>query len=66
MKRPAAKSKRRAPGRPHKTITIPFAVRLVPEAREALIKAGEAEERPAAWIAQRAIVLWLKDNGWLK
>jgi hypothetical protein len=35
--------------------TIPFAVRLPREAREALIKAGESEERPAAWIAQRAM-----------
>jgi hypothetical protein len=46
--------------------TIPFAVRLPREAREALIKAGESEERPATWIAQRAIMAWLKTNGWLE
>jgi len=56
----------RRQGRPVKPETIPFAVRLPREAREALIKAGESEERPAAWIAQRAIIAWLKTNGWLE
>jgi hypothetical protein len=46
--------------------TISFSIRLTPTARAALIKAGEAEERPAAWIAQRAVVGWLKEKGFLK
>jgi hypothetical protein len=56
---------RKVPGRP-KTVTIPFAVRLKPDAHTALIEAGAAEERPAAWVAQRAIIQWLKESGWLK
>jgi len=46
--------------------TTPFSIRLSPRARAALIKAGEAEERAAAWIAQRAVLAWLKENGFLK
>jgi hypothetical protein len=46
--------------------SIPFSIRLAPAARAALIKAGETEERPAAWIAQRAVMQWLKANGFLK
>jgi predicted transcriptional regulator len=57
MKKPAAKPA---------TKSIAFSIRLSPEARKALIKAGEAEERSAAWIAQRAVVQWLKEKGFLK
>jgi hypothetical protein len=46
--------------------TTAFSIRLTPRARAALIKAGEAEERAAAWIAQRAVLAWLKENGFLK
>jgi hypothetical protein len=46
--------------------SIAFSIRLTPEARAALIKAGAAEERPAAWIAQKAVTLWLKEKGFLK
>jgi hypothetical protein len=46
--------------------STPFSIRLTPRARAALIKAGEAEERAAAWIAQRAVLDWLKANGYLK
>jgi hypothetical protein len=61
MKKPAAKlATKPAPK------SIAFSIRLSPEARKALIKAGEAEERPAAWIAQRAVMQWLTLNGFLK
>jgi hypothetical protein len=53
-------------GRPKSPTTVPFSVRLKVEDREALIKAGAAEDRPAAWIAQRAIVAWLKAEGWIR
>lgn len=43
-----------------------FSMRLAPELRLALIKAGEAEERPAAWIATKAIEAWLREKGFLK
>lgn len=46
--------------------TVPFSIRLTPRARAALIKAGDAEDRAAAWIAQRAVLDWLKENGFLK
>ena len=46
--------------------SIAFSIRLTPEARRALLRAGEAEERPAAWLAQRAVMQWLKEKGFLK
>jgi hypothetical protein len=54
------------PAKPPVPKTISFSIRLSPTGRAALIKAGEAEERPAAWIAQRAVVAWLKEKGFLK
>jgi predicted transcriptional regulator len=43
-----------------------FSMRLAPDLRLALVKAGEAEERPAAWIATKAIEAWLREKGYLK
>jgi hypothetical protein len=54
------------PTKPAVPKSISFSIRLAPVARAALIKAGEAEERPAAWIAQRAVMTWLKEKGFLK
>jgi predicted transcriptional regulator len=39
---------------------------LSPEEREALQKAASAEDKPMAYVAQRAVVAWLKEQGWLK
>jgi hypothetical protein len=44
----------------------PFSIRLVPTVREALDKAGRAEDRPAAYVALRYIVEGLKAGGFLK
>jgi hypothetical protein len=43
-----------------------FGVRLAAEEREALDKAAAAEDRSAAYIARRAILDWLKAQGYLK
>jgi hypothetical protein len=42
-----------------------FGIRLATEEREALDKAAAAEDRPAAYVARRAILEWLKSNGFL-
>lgn len=39
---------------------------LEPKEREALEKAAKAEDRPSTYVARRAVVEWLKTNGWLK
>jgi hypothetical protein len=44
----------------------PFSIRLMPDVREALDKAGKAEDRPAAYVALRFIVEGLKTGGFLK
>jgi len=44
----------------------PFSIRLMPDVRAALTKAGEAEDRPAAYIALRYILDGLKTGGFLK
>jgi hypothetical protein len=56
----------KSPKKPAVAKTTAFSIRLTPRARAALIKAGEAEERAAAWIAQRAVLAWLKEKGYLK
>ena len=43
-----------------------FSMQLDPKEREALHKAAKAEDRSAAYVARRALVEWLKANGWLK
>lgn len=43
-----------------------FGIRLATEEREALDKAAAAEDRPAAYVARRAILDWLKERGYLK
>ncbi|MGB8898241.1 MAG: hypothetical protein WCC90_02825 [Methylocella sp.] len=43
-----------------------FSMQLDLNEREALDKAAKAEDRPAAYVARRALVEWLKANGWLK
>jgi hypothetical protein len=59
-------TQKKSPGRPPKEDTVPFAIRLSRPAREALLKAAEVDERPAAQIAQRVIVAWLKRRGFLE
>jgi predicted transcriptional regulator len=46
--------------------TVPFSIRLIPAVREALEKVGKAEDRPASYIALRAIVDYLRAYGALK
>lgn len=46
--------------------SVAFSIRLSTEARAALQKAGKTEERSAAWVAQRAVMQWLKAEGYLK
>ena len=43
-----------------------FGVRLSEDERKALDNAAEAEDRPAAYVARRAILEWLKKKGFLK
>lgn len=43
-----------------------FGVRLSADERKALNKAAAAEDRPAAYVARRAILDWLKAKGFLK
>ena len=59
MKKPAVKSKTRR-------VKPLFSMGLERKEREALEKAAKAEDRPAAYVARRALVEWLKANGWLK
>jgi predicted transcriptional regulator len=40
--------------------SVSFSIRLPAAAREALIEAAKAEQRSAAWIAQRAVLAWLE------
>ena len=40
-----------------------FGVRLSADERKALDKAAAAEDRPAAYVARRAILDWLKEKG---
>jgi predicted transcriptional regulator len=63
VKKPAKPA--RSVQKPEKS-SIAFSIRLSAEGRAALIEAGKAEERSAAWIAQRAVTQWLKTNGFLK
>jgi predicted transcriptional regulator len=51
---------------PVKTTKAPFNVRLSSDEKTALEAAGAAEDRPAAYVARRAIVEWLKEKGFLK
>jgi len=44
----------------------PFSIRLDKAARDALAKAAKREDRYSAYIAQRAVLEWLKTNGFLK
>jgi predicted transcriptional regulator len=48
------------------TTSSMFSIRLSSAERKALEKAGAAEDRPLAYIARRAILDWLKENGFLK
>jgi predicted transcriptional regulator len=43
-----------------------FGVRLSADERKALDKAAAAEDRPAAYVARRAILDWLKEKGFMK
>jgi predicted transcriptional regulator len=43
-----------------------FSMGLEPAERAALDKAAKAEDRPAAYVARRALVMWLKEQGFLK
>jgi predicted transcriptional regulator len=43
-----------------------FSLRLSADERRALEKAAKVEDRPAAYIARRAILDWLKEKGFMK
>jgi hypothetical protein len=43
-----------------------FGVRLSADERKALDMAAAAEDRPAAYVARRAILDWLKEKGFMK
>jgi predicted transcriptional regulator len=43
-----------------------FGVRISADERKALDKAATAEDRPAGYVARRAILDWLKEKGFLK
>jgi hypothetical protein len=60
MKKPVGRPASRGPK------AKPFSIRLEPAVRAALSKAGDAEQRPAAFIALRFIVDGLKAGGYLK
>ena len=62
MKKPVGRGRPASQGPKAK----PFSVRLELEVRAALSKAGDAEQRPAAFIALRYIVEGLKAGGWIK
>jgi predicted HicB family RNase H-like nuclease len=57
MKTPAAKTK---------PVKGNFTIRIAPDVRAALDKAGETQGRPSANLAQWVIAEWLKSNGFLK
>ncbi len=59
MKRPEPKPKT-------KKVKANFTIRIAPEVRAALDKAGEAEDRSAGYVALRFIVEGLKAGGYLK
>jgi len=61
MKKPSA-GRPTSPGPKPK----PFSIRLSSEVRAALSKAGEAEDRPAAYVALRYITEGLRSAGFLK
>jgi hypothetical protein len=44
----------------------PLSVRFLPAARAALEKAALADDRPVSVLAQKIIVDWLKEKGFLK
>lgn len=41
-------------------------VRLTPEVKAALKAAAEAEDRPIAYVIERATIQWLRRGGFLK
>jgi predicted transcriptional regulator len=41
-------------------------VRLAPEVKAALKAAALAEDRPVAYVIERATIEWLRKGGWLK
>jgi predicted transcriptional regulator len=43
-----------------------FSIGLDPQERAALDKAAGAEDRSSAYVARRAVLDWLKANGFLK
>lgn len=57
MKKPAKKP---AP------VAKQFSIRLEPEIRAALTKAGKAEDRPAAYVALRYLKNGLKESGFIE
>lgn len=44
----------------------PIGVRLTPAAKKALEKAAQEDSRPMAALAQKIIMDWLKEKGFLK
>jgi hypothetical protein len=44
----------------------PIGVRLTPAAKKALEKAAQDDARPVAALAQKIIMDWLKEKGFLK
>ena len=42
-----------------------FGIRLSADERQALDSAASAEDRPAAYVARRAILEWLREKGYL-
>jgi hypothetical protein len=59
MKKPALTSKAN-------NVKANFTIRIAPEVRAALDKAGETQGRPSANLAQWILAEWLKSNGFLK
>jgi predicted transcriptional regulator len=43
-----------------------FGIRLSADERKALDSAASAEDRPAAYVARRAILEWLREKGFMK
>jgi len=58
--------KKPAPTAKTKNVKANFTIRIAPEVREALDKAGKAEDRAAGYVALRFIVEGLKAGGYLK
>jgi predicted transcriptional regulator len=61
MKKPT-----KASTKPVKEARGMFGIRLSADERAALDAAAAAEDRPAAYVARRAIMEWLERNGFLK